>query len=200
MSALHAYKISNLLVKCNDEVPIFDGSAEEFCRVIESVGIEEQGGEWFEIAPSQPIEIQIESKKGEQISLLPCDHFCVAYELDYPQPVGVQRFEFHFRTIEDYRKEIASARTFGFMRDIEKLQRAGLAAGGRLDNFVLFGDNGIINTKLRFDNEPARHKILDIVGDLFLVGRPLRCKVVARMTGHADNVSVLKAVAPLAVV
>ena len=200
MSALHAYKISNLLIKCNHEVPILDGSALEFCRLIDDVGVEEQGGEWYEITLDSRLEVSIEGKNGgpaETIVLEPSDNFIISYELEYPYPVGKQYFEFTLDAIASFKEQIAPARTFGFVRDVEKLQRAGLAAGGRLDNFVLIGRERIINTDLRFEEEPVRHKILDIIGDLFLLGRPLCVKVSARMTGHSDNVKVLIALKEL---
>jgi len=189
MAALHVYGISNLLVKCNGEVPIFDGSAEEFCRVIEEIGIEEQGGEWFEIVPDRDYHLEV--APGERISLFPSEKLTVSYFLEYPAPVGKQQIEVEVDSVGDFRKDISSARTFGFMKDVERLQKAGLAAGGRLDNFILIGNDGAVNTELRFADELARHKILDILGDLFLLGRPLRARVVANMTGHSDNVKLL---------
>jgi len=195
MSALHSYGISNLLIKCNGEVPIFDGSALEFCRVIDEVGIAEQGGEWLELAPTQ--EFKASLPKGstiESITISPSDKLVIRYDLKYPAPVGEQSYEFTFDGVESFKREIAPARTFGFLKDVEKLQKAGLAAGGRLDNFVLIGEDRIVNTSLRFPEELARHKVLDAVGDLFLIGRPLRARVHAVMTGHSDNVEILKAV------
>ena len=205
MSALHAYGISNLLVKCNGEVPIFDGSALEFCKVIEEAGIEEQGGEWLEIAPTETFVSEIKRNKSiEKITISPADRLSIRYELHYPAPVGMQVYELILpkfsgkgvdpKAVEQFKKEIAPARTFGFMKDIEKLQKAGLAAGGRLDNFILIGEDRVVNTELRFEEELARHKVLDALGDLFLIGRPLRARVEAVMTGHSDNVEVLKSV------
>ncbi len=193
MAALHSYRISNLLIKCNGEVPVFDGSSKEFCDSIQSVGIEEQGGDWFEIAVDEPVEYTTD--RGQSISLEPADCFTVTYELNYPAPVGQQIHTFVFDGPESFEQSIAPARTFGFMADAERLQKAGLAAGARLDNFVLIGNDGIVNTELRFPDELARHKVLDAIGDLFLIGRPLRCHVRAKMTGHSDNAAVLKQLA-----
>ncbi len=193
MSALHAFGVSNLLIKCNGEVPIFDGSAEQFCSVIESVGIEEQGGDWFEIAVQETLEVSATQVTGiETLTIAPADTLSVSYELSYPDPVGSQSVSVELDSVESFRKNIASARTFGFMKDVERLYKAGLGAGARLDNFILIGDDGVLNTKLRFDDELARHKILDIVGDLFLIGRPLRGAITAKMTGHSDNISLLR--------
>ncbi len=131
-------------------------------------------------------------ESNETITLSPCDRFEVCYKLSYPAPVGDQEYTFIYDGPESFDQEIAPARTFGFMKDIERLQKAGLAAGGRLDNFILIGKDNVVNTELRFPEELARHKILDILGDLFLIGRPLRCRVAAQMTGHSDNIAVLK--------
>ncbi len=193
MSALHAYGISNVLIKCNGEVPIFDGSAEQFCSVIDSVGIEEQGGDWFEVAVDKRYEYRPENPRGDElISIEPCDSLKVTYELNYPAPIGQQTFSFDFSGVDSFKEAIAPARTFGFMKDAERLQRAGLAAGARLDNFLLIGNDDVVNTELRFADEPVRHKILDILGDLYLLGRPLRGHIKARMTGHSDNIGLLR--------
>lgn len=196
MSALHAYGISNLLVKCNGEVPVFDGSSLDFCKSIESAGIQEQGGDWYELAIDEPI--TFENTQGDQlekITLEPAEQLSVHYTLQYPAPVGLQEFEYVHSGIESFKEEIAPARTFGFISDVERMQRAGLAAGGRLNNFILIGNEGIVNTDLRFPEELVRHKILDALGDLFLIGRPLRCRIVAHMTGHSDNANLLRMVA-----
>lgn len=189
MSALRAYGISNLLVKCNGEVPVLDGSSREFCALFEEVGVEEQGGGWYEIAVNKTLRV---GKEREFIQIEPADEFVVDYTLEYPKPVGTQHMNFALSDVQSYRSEIAPARTFGFVKDIGMLQKQGLALGGRFDNFILFGDGGPINDALRFDSEPVRHKILDMIGDLYLLGRPLRGKVTARMTGHSDNIALLK--------
>jgi UDP-3-O-acyl N-acetylglucosamine deacetylase len=196
MACLHAYGISNLLIKCNGEVPIFDGSSSVFCDAIDSVGCQDQGGEWYEIAPEETITYTAPNGSGtETICIEPADVLSFSYFLQYPDPVGEQYVEYTYTGPESFKKDISSARTFGFMKDVEHMQRLGLAAGGRLNNFILIGPEGIVNTELRYPDELSRHKILDAMGDLFLLGRPLRAKVTARMTGHADNVSVLRTVA-----
>lgn len=193
MSTLHAYGISNLLVKCNAEVPVMDGSTLEFCSLIEETGVEEQDGEWFALK----IEKEVRYGTGREfIYLQPSDGFIVDYTLEYPEPVGTQRLVFELSSPEVYRREIAPARTFGFVKDIGNLQRQGLALGGRFDNFVLFGEEeSAINCELRFPDEPVRHKILDAIGDLYLFGRPIEGRVTACMTGHSDNINLLKLLA-----
>jgi UDP-3-O-acyl N-acetylglucosamine deacetylase len=194
MSALNAYGISNLLIKCNGEVPVLDGSSVEFCSLFEEVGFENQAGEWYRIEVKEPV--RIEAGKAS-ILLTPCDGFEIDYTLEYPAPVGRQRYVFRLDDPAAYRKEIAPARTFGFVRDIGMLQRQGLALGGRFDNFILFGEEGPINDALRFPDEPVRHKIMDAIGDLYLLGRRLQARVVANMTGHSQNIAVLKKVREL---
>jgi UDP-3-O-[3-hydroxymyristoyl] N-acetylglucosamine deacetylase len=191
MSALCAYGISNLLVKCNSEVPVMDGSSRDFCRLFEQVGMTEQDGEWYEIEIRKTLEVG----DGEEfIRIEPADEFSVDYTLRYPEPVGEQRFSFTLKDAAAYREQIAPCRTFSFVKDVSHLQRQGLALGGRFDNFLLIGAEGAINDAWRFPNEPVRHKILDAIGDLYLLGRPLRGKVTASMTGHSDNIALLKKV------
>jgi UDP-3-O-[3-hydroxymyristoyl] N-acetylglucosamine deacetylase len=194
MSALCAYGISNLLIKCNGEVPVMDGSAREFCRLFDDVGLTEQDGEWYEIQVDRTLQV---GNGKEWIRVEPADHFSVEYTLRYPEPVGEQHFSFSLKDPESYRTEIAPSRTFSFVKDVGYLQKQGLALGGRFDNFLLIGTEGAINDSWRFPNEPVRHKILDAIGDLYLLGRPLRCKVTACMTGHSDNVAILKKVREL---
>lgn len=190
MSALHAYGISNLLIKCNHEVPVMDGSAREFCELFDRVGIVEQEADWYAIRVAKPFEV----RKGEEfIRIEPSDEFSVQYTLKYPRPLGIQEYTFTLNDPKNYCEEISKARTFGFMRDLGKLQAQGLALGGRFDNCVLFGEDGSLNGELRYENEPVRHKILDAIGDLFLLGRRIQGKVIAHMTGHSDNVAILKA-------
>lgn len=189
MSALHAYGISNLLIKCNGEVPVMDGSALDFCNLIEATGLEDQDGDWYEIKIEKPI--RVDSGK-EWVEFLPGDGFEVEYTAVFPNPIGEQRIVFSLNDVADYKREIAPARTFGFVKDIDMLQKMGLALGGRFDNFVLLGESGPINGKLRFADEMVRHKVLDAIGDLYLLGRPIRGKVRAHMTGHSDNFNLLR--------
>ncbi len=190
LAALHSYGISNLLVKMHGEIPIMDGSALEFCRLIEEAGIEEQDAQWSEIVVDKPY--RTETDGGKWITVEPADSFGVHYILNYPAPVGVQEHTYIYSGADSFREEIAGARTFGFVKDIEQLEKMGLANGGRLSNCILIDDEKIINTDLRFPDELARHKILDIVGDFYLLGKPIRGMVTACMTGHSDNIALLR--------
>lgn len=190
LGVLHSYGITNLLIKVQGEVPIMDGSAIEFCQAIEEAGIVEENAELAEIVIDKPY--QVDAKGGESIRIVPSLDFSVHYIMRYPAPVGEQEYRYRHQGGASFKREIAPARTFGFLRDIAKLQTMGLANGGRLSNFILVDDEKIVNTELRFANEFARHKILDILGDFYLLGRPLRGAITARMTGHSDNIALLR--------
>ena len=190
LAVLHSYGISNLLIKVQGEVPILDGSALEFCQAIDEAGIQQEDEEVAEIVIDRAY--RVEAKGGESIAIEPADGFSVHYELRYPNPVGEQQYLYRHHGAESFREEIAPARTFGFLKDIAKLQTMGLANGGRLSNFILIDDEKIVNTELRFADEFARHKILDILGDFYLLGRPIRGAIHARMTGHSDNIALLR--------
>lgn len=190
LATLHAYGITNLLVKFQGEIPIMDGSASEFCQLIENVGVEEQDGDIEVIVIENRIDVVRD--KGESISIEPYDGFSISYKLVYPHPVGEQLFTFEFTGPASFRDEVAPARTFGFVRDMKQLASMGLASGGRLDNCILIDDEKVVNTTLRFPEEFARHKVLDVMGDIYLLGRPLRGRIVAEKTGHSDNVELVR--------
>ena len=122
----------------------------------------------------------------------PADRFGVRYVLNYPKPVGSQDYTYIAKDSKSFKEEIAPARTFGFVKEIEQLERMGLVNGGRLSNCILIDDEKVVNTELRFSDEFVRHKILDILGDFYLLGRPVRGMVTAQMTGHSDNVALLR--------
>jgi UDP-3-O-[3-hydroxymyristoyl] N-acetylglucosamine deacetylase len=192
LAVLHSYGITNLLVKVQGEVPILDGSAGEFCELIEEAGLHEQDESWSRIVIDRTYRVGQDG--GEWISIEPAESFSVHYVLNYPKPVGIQEYMFTHRSPSSFKEEIAPARTFGFLRDMEKMQKLGLINGGKLSNCILIDDEKIVNTDLRFPEELARHKILDIIGDFYLLGRPIRGKITAHMTGHSDNIALLKAV------
>ena len=190
LSALHAYGVGNLLIKVHGEIPVLDGSALEFCKILEEVGVAEQREPQREVVIDRRYEV---GGGGEKVlSIEPAREFSVSYLLRYPEPVGEQAYEFTLTSADDYKRQIAPARTFGFMKDIKMLNELGLGSGGRLDNFILVGEDEVVNTELRFPDEFVRHKILDIIGDLYLVGYPIRGKVTACLTGHRDNIVLLR--------
>jgi len=191
MAVLHMYGIHNLLIKIGDEAPVMDGSAKDFCHLVEDGEFEEQGEPYEEIVIDKKYEFG-ENGESPHISIEPYDGFKVSYHMDYPAPIGVMDHIFDFQGSDSFKKEIAPARTFGFMKDVAMLTKMGFAAGGKLDNFILLDEQKVLNTELRYDNEFARHKILDILGDFYLLGKPVRGHVRAHKSGHTQNIGLLK--------
>jgi UDP-3-O-[3-hydroxymyristoyl] N-acetylglucosamine deacetylase len=189
MAVMHAYRITNLMVKMIEEIPVMDGSALEFCKIVEEAGVEEQEEKVTELVIDRRMEIVHQNKS---LIIEPAEVFSVHFFLDYPPPIGQQTFDFTMENEEAFRDQIAPARTFGFLKDIEMLERMGLAGGGRLHNLILLDDEKIVNTELRFPDEFVRHKILDLIGDFYLLNRPVRGKVTARLTGHTENFALMK--------
>jgi len=192
LAVLNGYQITNLLVKINDELPIMDGSAIDFCSIVEDAGLQEQDAFLEEIVIDNKYVIGEESPDSKFIKIEPADSFQVHYTLQYPEPIGRQEVLFVLKDEKAFKEQIAPARTFGYVKDVEKLESMGLASGGRLTNVILVDDEKVVNTTLRFPDEFARHKILDILGDFYLLGRPIRGKITAQMTGHSENVALMK--------
>jgi UDP-3-O-[3-hydroxymyristoyl] N-acetylglucosamine deacetylase len=194
LATLHAYGVTNLLIKAQSEVPTMDGSAKDFCTLLEQAGIEEQSGGVDEIAVTRPVRVGGDGPNDESIRIEPSDEFRITYMLVYPPPIGRQEYTYVHTGAAAFKAEIAPARTFGFVKDMKAMASMGLASGGRLDNCILVDNEKIVNTTLRFPDEFARHKILDIMGDLYLLGRPVRGHVIAHKTGHSDNIALLRRV------
>jgi UDP-3-O-acyl N-acetylglucosamine deacetylase len=190
LSALHARGVTNLLIKVHGEIPVLDGSALAFCQALDDTGVEDQTVPRWELVIDRPY--SVEGERGKTLSIEPFDGFEVSYFLSYPPPVGDQEFRFRFDGWEAYREQVAPARTFGFLKDLRMMNELGLASGGRLDNCILVSEEGIVNTDLRFPDEFARHKVLDIIGDLYLLGFPIRGRVRGHLTGHRMNIALLR--------
>jgi UDP-3-O-[3-hydroxymyristoyl] N-acetylglucosamine deacetylase len=192
LATLHAFGVTNLLVKMQAEVPVLDGSALALCALLDEGGVVDQDSSLEELVIDQRYSVGSDNPEEKSISIEPADRFEVHYTLDYPAPIGRQEFEFCWTDVDAFRREIAPARTFGFVKEIAALEQMGLANGGRLNNCILVGDEGVVNAPLRFPDEFVRHKILDIFGDFYLLGRPIRGRITARKTGHSDNVALLR--------
>lgn len=221
LSALYALGVDNCLLQISGpELPIMDGSALPFVHAIESVGLEGQGAprNWFELR--EPIWFETEERGTEMLGVpTPGGEFRLTVMVDYNSPVLGTQHASMYRT-EEFKEEIAPCRTFVFLRELEQLAKAGLIKGGDLNNAIVLEDregttqeqlkeiakslgreyqeveirrNGVLNTTdLKFFNEPARHKLLDIVGDLALVGRPIKGHILAARPGHFGNTSFAK--------
>ncbi len=185
MSAVYAFGIDNLrIVIDNDEIPIMDGSAISFVMMIEEAGIEELN------APKKFIKItkEVKIEEKEKFAVLkPREDISFEFEINFAHPaIGNQKYLFDFST-QNYIDEIARARTFGFLKEVQYLRSIGLALGGSLDNAIVLDDKGILNDSLRFPDEFVRHKILDAIGDMSLMGANFIGEYKAFASGHHLN-------------
>jgi len=186
LAAVRGLGIDNLVIELNGpELPAMDGSSAPFVSLLYTAGRDAQ------VAVRRPALRVLEPiRVGDEhrwIQLLPAAEFRISYTRDHEHPaVGVQVASF-VPTERVFVEELAPARTYGFLKDLELLRQQGLALGGSLDNAVVVGQERILNGTLRFQDEFVRHKILDVIGDLALVGRPVQGHVVARNAGHALN-------------
>ena len=183
LSAIMACGITDIDIRIDGpEVPIIDGSALPFMHLIDAAGVRELGAEVQLLRLREPIEI-VEGDKS--IRMTPSNRLVIKYKIDFNHPlIGRESFHFDFGH-DSFLKKVAPARTFGFMRDVEKLRAVGLARGGSVENAVVLDDRRVVNGPLRFKDEFVRHKILDLVGDLALIGRPIAGEITAYKAGHA---------------
>lgn len=219
LAALYGMEVDNCLIQIDGpEIPIMDGSSLPFVKAIEAVGLVEQTAErnYFELTENLKWE---DLEKGIEFLAVPDDHYRITVMVDYKSPVlGTQHASMY--QLGDFKTDIAPCRTFVFLRELEYLATHNLIKGGDLDNAIVLVERehveqeeldklakllgkenleikiqgiGVLNhTKLQFENEPARHKLLDIVGDLALVGRPIKAHVLAARPGHSGNVRFAK--------
>lgn len=216
LAALYAAGIDNCLIKLNaPELPILDGSAKEYCEKIIASGIEEQSADKDFYVVKQKIEVR-DDTTGSSIVVLPDDEFSIDTMVAFDSPVLSNQFASLDR-LDDFSREIGSSRTFVFVREVEPLVKGNLIKGGDLDNAIVIYDSpmeqpeldrladlmgvphknvtefGYINDFPLFaENEPARHKLLDVLGDIALIGRPLKGKVIATRPGHTINTTFAK--------
>ena len=183
LSALVSLGVDNVLVELNSpEVPIMDGSAAPFVYLIQEAGLKVQSSPRQYLKVMRPITM---TRGDKRIALYPSDHFKVTYSIAFDHPL-LRHQSRTIRLSEDtFVDDIAPARTFTFLKEVEMLRQQGLALGGSLENAIVVGDTGVLNNALRFDDEFVRHKILDVIGDLSLVGYPVVGHLVAHRGGHA---------------
>lgn len=214
MAACFALGIDNLLVEINGpEVPILDGSSLPFLNALKEAGLQEQEANRIYFKIQKPIHIQ---HQGSEITILPADEFEITSLIDFNSKVVGSQFA-QLKNLNDFEKEIAPARTFVFLHEIMPLFQHGLIKGGDLDSAVVFVEHipdeatlqtmakqlgkenieikgGTLNDSLRFDNEPARHKLLDVLGDLYLSGVHIIGRIIAHKPGHTVNALATKAI------
>ena len=189
LSSLYALGVSDLrIIVDGPEIPVLDGSAKEFVARIQHVGLRDLG----EPAPTIiPISAHYFADGDRLVVILPADEFRVRFVADFPAPVGTQYLDFSCEA-QAYASDIAPARTFGYLAEVEALKARGLALGGSLDNALVFDSHGPMQP-LQWPNEVVRHKILDLLGDFALLGARLQAQVIAVKSGHALHSRVTKA-------
>ena len=218
LAALYAASIDNCLIELDaPEMPILDGSAIEYVKKLDEVGFEEQAEEKDYYIVKQKMEV-VDENTGASIIALPDDEFSVETMIEFKSPVLSNQFAM-LTNLDKFKEEIAVSRTFVFVREVEPLVNHNLIKGGDLDNAIVIYDSpmsqetldkladlmgvthksanelGYINNKpLVFDNEPARHKLLDVIGDIALIGRPLKGRIIAVRPGHTINTTFSKQV------
>jgi UDP-3-O-acyl N-acetylglucosamine deacetylase len=192
MAAAAALGVDNMVVDIDGpEVPAADGSAKPFMDLLRSAGGVSLPAPRRPLTISEPIRVGTESR---WLEVLPADSLRISYTLDNNHPIIGLQVGTYGITEETFAHELAAARTYGFLRDVPAMRRNGLARGGSLENAVVVGKRSVLNDSLRYPDEFVRHKILDLVGDLFLLGRPLRALVVGRNAGHALNYQLVSAI------
>lgn len=186
LSAIHAYGIDNLrIVLDNEEVPIMDGSSIGYCMLLDEAGIVEQNAKKMAIAIKKPIEIN----DGEKfVKVEPSNQTIFDFTIDFNhQSIKKQHYRFVY-SIQAYKDEIARARTFGFLQEVNYLRSIGLAKGGNLSNCIVLDESGILNKEgLRYKEEFVRHKILDAIGDMSILGMPLIGTYISFAGSHKLN-------------
>jgi UDP-3-O-[3-hydroxymyristoyl] N-acetylglucosamine deacetylase len=190
LAALFGLGIDDVRVEVDGpEVPVLDGSAAPFVILLHEAGLRPLAVPRQLLRVVQPVEVVHGAKFAR---LLPSDHFEVGYTIGFDHPLLRHQSLALRVTPRSFGEQIAPARTFGFLREVELLRKSGLALGGSLENAVVIGETGVLNNKLRFDDEFVRHKILDAIGDLALLGHPLVGRLEATRAGHALHAAVAK--------
>jgi UDP-3-O-[3-hydroxymyristoyl] N-acetylglucosamine deacetylase len=183
LAAFVSLGVDNAIVELSSpEVPIMDGSAAPFVYLIQEAGIKQLAAPRRYLKVLRPISL---SRGDKRIALHPSDHFKVTYSIAFDHPLLRHQSRTLRISEESFIEEIAPARTFGFLEEVEMMRQQGLALGGSLENAVVIGDTGVLNNALRFEDEFVRHKILDVIGDMALVGHPIIGHLIAHRGGHA---------------
>jgi len=191
MAALSGLGIDNLVIEINNnEIPGFDGSAKIIVEALERAGIDQQDSARNYFLLREPVYVQ---EENASIIALPYGEFRVTYTLSYEgQPLLKSGYLDYKDSFSSFKDEIASARTFCLKEEADDLQGKGLGKGANYENTLVVGRNGVIKNKLRFEDEFVRHKILDLIGDLYLLGCPLKAHIIAIKSGHELNLKLLK--------
>jgi UDP-3-O-[3-hydroxymyristoyl] N-acetylglucosamine deacetylase len=186
LAALVSAGVDNVVIELSQrEVPIMDGSSAPFLYLIQEAGIKKLPTARRYLKVLRPVTV---AQGDKHIAIYPSDHFKVSYTISFDHPLLRHQSRTTRITEQSFADDIAAARTFGFLKEVEWMRQQGLALGGSLENAIVIGDTGVLNA-LRFEDEFVRHKILDAVGDLALLGHPVLGHVVAHRAGHALHTS-----------
>jgi UDP-3-O-[3-hydroxymyristoyl] N-acetylglucosamine deacetylase len=191
MAAFSMLGLSNILVKADNEIPNIDGSALNFSKSILDAGIVEQSACMQKILINKKILVGIENQNEKYLYVEPFDGFEATMRINYPEPIFEQTYTFN-PAKQSFLHDIAPARSFNTFENIGMAQKLGKVGGGYLDSHIIIHNGKVINTDLRYSDEFVRHKILDLVGDLYLLGHPIQGKIVGNMTSHAYNHALTK--------
>ena len=183
--------LSNILIKADNEIPNIDGSAIDFCKLIWEAGIVEQSTLCKKVVINQKMSIGVESQNEKYIYVEPFGGFEVTMRINYPAPICEQTFTFNPKK-QSFLEEIAPARSFNTFENIGMAQKLGKVGGGYLDSHIIIHNGKVINTELRYPDEFVRHKILDLIGDLYLLGYPIQGRIICNMTSHGYNHALAK--------
>ena len=186
LAALSMAGITNVLAKVDEEIPNIDGSANHFTELINEAGVQDQDGTVKDAVVFEPIQVGRKKIDEKHLYVEPFDGFEVKMRVDYASPIGEQKLTFNSEK-DSFESDIAPARSFNTFENIDIAQKTGTVGSGYLDSHIIMHDGKVINTELRYPDEFVRHKILDLIGDLYLLGYPLRGRVVANMTSHGYN-------------
>jgi UDP-3-O-[3-hydroxymyristoyl] N-acetylglucosamine deacetylase len=183
LAALASTRIDNAVIELNTpEVPIMDGSSAPFIYLVQEAGVRTLAEPRKYLKVTRPVTL---TRGDKQIALFPSDHFKISYTIGFDHPLLRHQTRTMVVTEDSFIEDIAPARTFTFLKEVEMLRQNGLALGGSLDNAIVIGDTGVLNSSLRFEDEFVRHKILDLVGDFALLGHPVIAHAVVHRGGHA---------------
>lgn len=190
LATVYGLGIDNLIVEIDtDELPVGDGSSSDYTKVLLETGIKNQDKKRNYFTPSKIISY----KNGNtEIVVMPADIFTVSSTIHYEDSILNSQFLSLKINTDTFVEQISSARTYCFEKEINDIKNWGLGKGGTFENTIVIGEEGITNTKLRFEDEFVRHKILDLLGDLYLLGMPLKANVLAVRSGHASNIELTK--------
>lgn len=194
LSTLQIYGITNVFIKCNKEIPIMDGCARNFCDMLQEAGITEQEENYPILKITKQYKYQDPQNKEKWILIKPYDGLKISYTLQFPEKFSEQYYSIDLskNKQEIFYHEISNCQTFGFIEEAKEMQKSGLARGADLDNLLLLSSEEVVNKKLNYENEFARHKVIDILGDLSLLRCEIQGEIIGHQTGHRHNIALAK--------